>query len=75
VQLRILSVETLRSQRRVAWFILFAFAEIITPVTDPIVAPLTVLVPLLALYEGGILVARGMDARRDARRTPTSQDG
>jgi sec-independent protein translocase protein TatC len=64
VSVRALSAETLRRQRRVAWFILFAFAEIITPVADPIVAPLTVMAPLLVLYEASVLVARRMDARR-----------
>jgi sec-independent protein translocase protein TatC len=65
VSIRVLSAETLRRQRRVAWFILFAFAEIITPVADPIVAPLTVMAPLLVLYEVSVLVARRMDARRE----------
>ena len=45
VRLHILSADILRKQRRIAYFILFAFAEIITPVSDPIVAPLTVMVP------------------------------
>jgi sec-independent protein translocase protein TatC len=65
VSLRVIRAETLRRQRRVAWFILFAFAEIITPVADPIVAPLIVMAPLLALYEVSVLVARRMDARRE----------
>jgi sec-independent protein translocase protein TatC len=37
-QLRVLRADTLRKSRRVSWFILFVFAEIITPVSDPIVA-------------------------------------
>jgi sec-independent protein translocase protein TatC len=57
VRLRILKVSTLRKQRRIAYFILFAIAEIITPVSDPIVAPLTVMLPLLLLYEVSILIA------------------
>jgi sec-independent protein translocase protein TatC len=65
VSLRVIRAETLRRQRRVAWFILFAFAEIITPVSDPIVAPLTVMAPLVVLYEVSVLVARRMDARRE----------
>jgi len=68
VQFRVLRVDALRRQRKVAWFILFVFAEIITPVTDPIVAPLTVLAPLVVLYEAGMFVARRIDARRGAQR-------
>lgn len=64
VQLHILSSDILRKRRRVAYFALFAFAEIITPVSDPIVAPLTVMVPLVILYEGSILFARRIEARR-----------
>jgi sec-independent protein translocase protein TatC len=66
VSLRVLSAEFLRRRRRLAWFALFAFAELITPVTDPIVAPLTVMVPLLVLYEASVLVARRMESRREA---------
>lgn len=40
IRLRILSVDLLRKQRRIAYFALFVFAEIITPISDPIVAPL-----------------------------------
>ncbi len=57
VRLRILNSTTLRKQRKIAYFILFAFAEIITPVSDPIVAPLTVMVPLVILYEISIFAA------------------
>jgi sec-independent protein translocase protein TatC len=64
VQLRILSANILRKQRRIAYFILFAFAEIVTPVSDPIVAPLVVLIPLLILYEGSIWVALRIEAKR-----------
>jgi sec-independent protein translocase protein TatC len=65
VSLRVLDAETLRRQRKVAWFILFAFAEIVTPVADPIVAPLVVMVPLVLLYEASVFVARRMEARRE----------
>ncbi len=64
VQLRILSSNVLRKQRKVAYFALFVFAEVITPVSDPIVAPLTVLVPLIVLYELSIFVARRIEAGR-----------
>ena len=64
VHFRILRSALLRKQRKVAYFVLFAFAEIITPVTDPIVAPLTVMLPLVILYELSIFVARRIEARR-----------
>lgn len=64
VQLRILSSDTLRKQRRIAYFVLFAFAEIVTPVSDPIVAPLTVMAPLVILYEISIRFARRIEAGR-----------
>ncbi len=64
VRLRILSSTILRKQRRIAYFALFAFAEIITPVSDPIVAPITVMVPLVILYEISILAARRIEAGR-----------
>ncbi len=65
VQLEILNSTILRKQRRTAYFILFAFAEIITPVSDPIVAPITVMVPLVILYEISIFVAQRIEARRE----------
>ena len=72
VSLRVLRAQTLRRQRRVAWFILFAFAEIITPVSDPIVAPLTVMAPLLVLYEASVFIAGRVEARRDRQAQDTS---
>lgn len=64
VQLRILNTKVLRKQRRIAYFILFAFAEIITPVSDPIVAPLTVMVPLVILFEVSIFLGGRIEASR-----------
>jgi sec-independent protein translocase protein TatC len=64
VRLHILTADILRKQRRIAYFILFALAEIITPVSDPIVAPLTVMVPLIALYEISIFAALRIEAGR-----------
>ncbi len=58
VRLNLLTTELLRKQRRYFYFGMFVFAEIITPVSDPIVAPLTVMLPLVLLYELTILVAR-----------------
>ncbi len=64
VHLRLLSSNIMRKQRRIAYFALFAFAEIITPVSDPIVAPLTVMVPLVILYEFSIFLALRIEAGR-----------
>ena len=64
IRLRILSVDLLTRQRRIAYFALFVFAEIITPVSDPIVAPLSVMIPLILLYELSIWVGRGIERRR-----------
>ncbi len=64
VQLRLVSAATLRRQRRLAYFALFAFAEIITPIADPIIAPLTVMLPLVILYEISIFLARQIEKRR-----------
>jgi sec-independent protein translocase protein TatC len=63
-QLRLVSAKLLRQQRRIAYFALFAFAEVITPVADPIVAPLTVMAPLLALYEVSIWFIVRLEAGR-----------
>ena len=71
VSLRVIRADSLRRRRKAAWFVLFVFAEIVTPVADPIVAPLTVLVPLVLLFEASVFIARRMDARRD-RQTPTA---
>ena len=73
VQLHILSVRILKKQRRIAYFIMFVFAEIVTPVSDPIVAPMVVLIPLVILYEASILVAVRIEARR-LKDSNTSQE-
>ncbi len=64
VQLRILNVDVLRRYRKNAYFALFVFAEVITPISDPIVAPLTVMVPLIILYEISIRIAGRIEASR-----------
>lgn len=66
VRLHILSTELLRKQRRYFYFIMFVFAEVITPVSDPIIAPLTITVPLVLLYEITLFIAR-MGERREQR--------
>lgn len=64
VQLKLLNAAFLRKQRRYAYFILFAFAEIITPVSDPIVAPMIVMCPLVILYELSIILAKRIEVKR-----------
>jgi len=64
-RLHLVNATLLAKQRRIAYFSLFVFAEVITPVSDPIVAPLTVLVPLLLLYEISIALVRRIDAARE----------
>jgi sec-independent protein translocase protein TatC len=64
VQFRILNTKTMKKQRRIAYFALFAFAEIVTPVADPIVAPLTVMVPMVLLYEFSIFMGGRIEAAR-----------
>lgn len=64
-RLHLVNAALLRNQRRIAYFALFVFAEVITPVSDPIVAPLTVMVPLVVLYEMSIVLVRRIEARRE----------
>jgi sec-independent protein translocase protein TatC len=64
IHLRILSTDLLRAQRRIAYFVLFVIAELITPVADPIVAPMAIMVPLVILYEISILVGRRIERQR-----------
>ncbi len=65
VRLHIISTDLLRRQRRYFYFVMFVFAEIITPVSDPIIAPLTITVPLVLLYEVTLLIARLGEERRE----------
>ncbi|MDE3090944.1 MAG: twin-arginine translocase subunit TatC [Chloroflexota bacterium] len=60
MKLGLVSPEFLRKQRRVAYFILFVFAELVTPVSDPIVAPMVVMLPMVILFELALLLSRFM---------------
>lgn len=64
IHLRILSVEILQKQRRIAYFILFVIAELVTPVADPFLAPMIVMVPLVILYEISIVAGRRIESER-----------
>ena len=70
-RLHLVNAKLLQSQRRIAYFALFVFAEVVTPVSDPIVAPLTVMVPLVLLYEMSVILVKRLEAGRardEARR-------
>ncbi len=58
MRLGILSHQTLRKQRKISYFIIFVFAELITPVADPIVAPTVVMIPMILLFELALFIAR-----------------
>jgi sec-independent protein translocase protein TatC len=55
-KLRIFTVETYRSKRRIAWFLIVVIAAIIAPSPD-IISYFGLWVPMLGLYELGILLA------------------
>ena len=71
VHFGVLKPEMLKRQRKIAYFLLFAFAEIITPVADPIIAPLIVMLPLVILYEGAIFATRFVLPRVERQAEPT----
>lgn len=58
IKLGLISPQYLRKQRRYAYFIIFLFAELITPVSDPIVAPLVVMIPMVILFEAALFLAK-----------------
>jgi sec-independent protein translocase protein TatC len=72
VRFGVLQPALLRRQRKIAYFLLFVFAELVTPVADPIVAPMIVMLPLVVLYEGAIFATRWVKPGRlgDATSAP-----
>jgi sec-independent protein translocase protein TatC len=72
VKLRVLNTQIMRRERRIAYFALFAFAEVITPISDPIVAPLTVMAPLIILYEASIWIGIRIEEKRDSEKLVSS---
>jgi sec-independent protein translocase protein TatC len=58
MRMGIISPQYLRKQRRVAYFIIFIFAELITPVADPIIAPTVVMIPMALLFELALFASR-----------------
>jgi len=53
----VLTSETLRKRRRLAWFLLIVISAVVTPTVDPI-TPLALALPLALLYEATIFAAR-----------------
>jgi sec-independent protein translocase protein TatC len=53
----VLTSDTLRQRRRIAWFLLVVISAVVTPTVDPI-TPLALAVPLALLYEATIVTAR-----------------
>jgi sec-independent protein translocase protein TatC len=51
----LLTVDSFRSKRRIAWFLLAVFAAVITPSTDPI-SMMFLWIPMSLLYELGIFL-------------------
>jgi sec-independent protein translocase protein TatC len=60
----ILSSQTFRAKRRIAWFIMAIIAAVIVPSTD-ILSVLWMWVPMCALYELGIVLARFTERGRE----------
>ncbi|MBM3127548.1 MAG: twin-arginine translocase subunit TatC [Chloroflexi bacterium] len=58
IKLGIVSPEALRKRRKIAWFIIFVIAQLITPVADPIVAPTLVMIPMILLFEFALFFSR-----------------
>jgi sec-independent protein translocase protein TatC len=58
MKMGLVSPQFLRKQRRVAYFLIFVFAELITPVSDPIVAPTVVMIPMVLLFELALFASR-----------------
>lgn len=72
VRFHVIEPSLLKRQRKIAYFLLFVFAEVITPVADPFVAPLIVMVPLVVLYEGAIFATRWVLPKVEVQPAPTS---
>jgi len=71
----LLTPAVLRAQRRIAYFVMFIFAEIVTPVADPVVAPMLIMTPMVILYEISIRLADRIVARRERSILPTTTSG
>lgn len=72
IKLGLVSPQYLRKQRRIAYFIIFVFAELITPVSDPIVAPMVVMVPMVILFELSLFASRFLVPKPAAASVPAT---
>jgi sec-independent protein translocase protein TatC len=67
----VLSAKVLKKSQRIAVFLIFAFAAVATPSTDPFTM-CAMAIPMVALFEGAVLFAIVRERRR-ARRPPEPQ--
>ena len=65
----IFDADSFRAKRRMAWFVLMVLAALLMPTTDPY-AILMMQVPLIGLYEFGILLAAYVDRQRAKEEVP-----
>jgi sec-independent protein translocase protein TatC len=72
MKLGLVQPDFLRRQRRYAYFGIFVFAELITPVSDPIVAPLVVFVPMMILFELALFLSRFLIPKPKVSSVPTA---
>jgi sec-independent protein translocase protein TatC len=63
----VLSARILRKSQRVAIFLIFLFAAVATPSTDPFTM-CAMAVPMVLLFEGAVLVAVVHDRRKERRK-------
>lgn len=73
MRLGLVTPDFLKKQRRIAYFIIFLFAELITPVADPIVAPMVVMIPMAVLFELALFLSRFVVPRPAATTVPATQ--
>lgn len=74
VYVGILTPQQLRKQRRIAYFVMYAFGVIVIPTNDPFFTPMMIMLPMIVLYEASIRLADRIVARRDETAlTPTGR--
>jgi sec-independent protein translocase protein TatC len=69
----VLSARVLRKSQRVAIFLIFLFAAVATPTTDPFTM-CALAIPMVALFEGAVVFAVVHDRRKARRRAAESAD-
>jgi sec-independent protein translocase protein TatC len=63
----VLPAKLLKKTQRIAIFLIFVFAAVATPTTDPFTM-CAMAIPMVLLYEGAVLYAIGHDRRKDKRK-------